>query len=156
MKQRVKLSTYSIIISIIGIAILVTVIILALRQNDGWAAYIGITALVLLCVMALIYAPLSISVNDDSLIINRVIIPKRIRLADIKHVELCAPTMSEKRICGSGGWFGYWGRFSEPSIGKYFAYYGKASDCFLVTLKNGRKYMLGCKNPSSVVEFVNK
>lgn len=154
MKQKVKLSNYSIIVSVIGIATFVTVIISALRQNNELAACIGISALVLLCVMALIYAPLSISVEDDTLNVNRVIFPKSIPLADIKSVELCSPTMTEKRICGSGGWFGYWGRSSEPSIGKYFAYYGKASDCFLVKLKDGRQYLLGCENPAQIVEFI--
>ena len=64
--------------------------------------------------------------------------------------------MAKKRICGSGGWFGYYGWFSEPSIGKYFAYYGKASDCFLVTLKDGKKYVLGCESPDEMVEVINK
>lgn len=62
--------------------------------------------------------------------------------------------MGEKRIFGSGGFFGWYGWFSEADLGKYFAYYGKASDCFLVTLKNGRKYMLGCADaPAMVAEI---
>ncbi|WP_300877569.1 PH domain-containing protein [uncultured Duncaniella sp.] len=63
--------------------------------------------------------------------------------------------MAEKRICGSGGFMGYWGWFSERDLGKYFAYYGKASDCFLVTMKDGRKYMLGCQNPAEMVDAIN-
>lgn len=63
---------------------------------------------------------------------------------DIAEVKLCQPTMGAIRICGSGGFFGWYGWFREGDIGKYFAYYGKSSDCFLVTLKDGRKYMLGC------------
>ncbi len=50
---------------------------------------------------------------------------------------------------------GYWGWFSERDLGKYFAYYGKASDCFLVTMKDGRKYMLGCQNPAEMVDAIN-
>ncbi len=50
--------------------------------------------------------------------------------------------MAERKICRSGGFFGYWGWLSEPSIGKYFAYYGKASDCSLVELKNGKRYLI--------------
>ena len=66
---------------------------------------------------------------------------------------MCAPTMGTIRICGSGGWFGW---FSEKDLGKYFAYYGKASDCFLVTLKNGKKYMLGCKDTPKMVNAINE
>lgn len=64
--------------------------------------------------------------------------------------------MAEKRICGSGGWFGYYGWFREPTIGKYFAYYGKASDCFLVRLKNGKNYVLGCEDKNEFVGYIRK
>ena len=99
---------------------------------------------------------MSISVDDKYLSVNRSLWPKRIPLNEIASIALCSPTMAERRICGSGGWFGYWGWFGERDLGKYFAYYGKASDCFLVTLKNGRKYMLGCKDPQSIVDFTGK
>lgn len=140
--------------SIVGIAIIVGVMVLRLHGDDKFFGYVIACALVYMCVMALFYAPMSISVDDRSLNVNRPLRVKSIPLADIKSVELCSPTMSERRICGSGGWLGYWGWFREPSIGKYFAYYGKASDCFLVRLKDGRQYLLGCANPAPMVEFI--
>lgn len=155
MKQKVNLSTYSFIISILGIAVLIAVMIFGLNQNHEIAAYIVAFALVSLCVMALFYAPMSISADEKYLNINRSFRIKSIPLRDIDSVELCSPTISEKRICGSGGWFGYWGKFYEPSIGNYFAYYGKASDCFLVKLNDGKQYLLGCENPSAMVDFLN-
>jgi hypothetical protein len=100
--------------------------------------------------------PLSISVKNGVLNINRPLKIKSIPLSLITSVELYSPTMASIRICGSGGWFGYYGWFKEPSIGKYFAYYGKASDCFLVTLKDGKKYVLGCEAPNEIVEYINK
>lgn len=75
-------------------------------------------------------------------------------MADIADVKLCPPTMAARRIVGSGGWFGYYGWFSERDLGRYFAYYGKASDCFLVTLRDGRKYMLGCDDAPAMVEAI--
>ena len=98
---------------------------------------------------------MSISVDEANLNINRSLRIKSIPLKEIKSVKLCPPTMAEKRICGSGGWFGYWGWFSEPSIGKYFAYYGKASDCFLIELKDGKKYLLGCADAPLMVERIS-
>lgn len=154
MKQKVKLSTYSIITSILGIGVLIALMVLELKQNHETAAYIVALTLVSLCAMALFYSPMSISVDDSDLNINRSLRIKSIPLSAIKSVELCPPTMSERRIFASGGWLGYWGKFYEPSIGKYFAYYGKASDCFLVKLKDGRQYLLGCENPTAIVEFI--
>ena len=99
--------------------------------------------------------PLSISVDKESLNINRPLKIKSIQLSEITDVRMCAPTMGTIRICGSGGWFGWYGWFSEKDLGKYFAYYGKASDCFLVTLKNGKKYMLGSKDAPEMVKAIN-
>ncbi len=152
MKQRVYLSTYSIIIS--GVCLIVLLVCLFNCRNNWGVWAIGGTIFALV-ILELFYMPLSVSVNESELNVHRALRRKRIPLKDIKSVMLCPPTMAERRICGSGGFFGYWGWFSEPSIGKYFAYYGKASDCFLVELKNGRKYLLGCSNPSEMVGYIN-
>lgn len=96
--------------------------------------------------------PLSISVENGTLNINRPLRVKSIPLSSIESVKLFAPTKADKRICGSGGWFGYYGWFHEPSIGRYFAYYGNASDCFLVRLTDGKKYLPGCENPKEIAD----
>ncbi len=152
MKRRVNLSTHSTMMTAICLIILL-VYLYYCRDNLG--LYLIGACLILLCSMALLYMPISISVDDANLNINRSLRIKSIPLKEIKSVKLCPPTMAERRTCGSGGWFGYWGWFSEPSIGKYFAYYGKASDCFLVGLHDGKKYLLGCKDAPEIVEYIN-
>ena len=156
MKRSVSLSTYSFIISCIGLLILVGLFFYEYLHGYHWQTYILGAIILLLCTSAIIYMPMSISVDDKYMSVNRSLWSKRIPLNEIASLALCSPTMGERRICGSGGWFGYWGWFSERDLGRYFAYYGKASDCFFVTLKNGRKYMLGCKDPQSIVDFISK
>lgn len=156
MKQQVKLSSYSIIITVISLIILISVMILNLKRGHMVSVYILAGAIVAISGLSLFYTPLSVSVDDSRLCINRSLRIKSIPLADIKSIQLCPPTMSERRICGSGGWYGYWGWFKERDLGKYFAYYGKASDCFFIRLKDGRQYMIGCQNPQSIVDFVSK
>ena len=151
MKRRVILSTYSTMMTAIGLIVLLACLYYC---RDNWGIYLISASLILLCATALLYMPMSISVDDANLNINRLLRIKSIPLKEIKSVKLCPPTMAEKRICGSGGWFGYWGWFSEPSIGKYFAYYGKASDCFLIELKNEKKYLLGCADAPDMVKFI--
>lgn len=153
MRKKVKLSTWSTIMTLIGLIVLLAAFCFA---KDSLAKYIVVGALVVLCFTALCYMPLSISVKNGVLNINQPLKIKSIPLSLITSVELYSPTMASIRICGSGGWFGYYGWFKEPSIGKYFAYYGKASDCFLVTLKDGKKYVLGCEAPNETVEYINK
>lgn len=62
--------------------------------------------------------------------------------------------MGAVRILASGGYFGYWGTFRENDIGRYKASYGRASDCFILIMKNGDKYVFGCKNPQSMVDYI--
>ncbi len=154
MKRTVKMSTYSMVMSIIGIMIMAGMYFYVLRNGQIWLAYVIAAMVLVICGGVLIYMPMSISVDDKALHINRSLMQKTIPLADIKSIELIQPTMAERLIIGSRGWFGYWGRFSEATLGRYFAYYGKASDCFLVVLKDGRRYMLGCDDPASVVDYV--
>ena len=153
MKQRVELSTYSFIITILCLGILVSTIFIIPETwwQIGWGGFIAI-----LHIVCLYYMPLSIAADEHSIYINRSLKVKRIPIAEVKSVRLCPPTMGAIRICGSGGYLGYWGWFKERDLGKYFAYYGKASDCFLIELSDGHKYMLGCKNAPEMVEFIAK
>lgn len=116
---------------------------------------IVITVAFAICVvLALIYAPLYVKVTDKHVAVRRPLMSRVINMDDIVSVQLCPPTMGAVRVCGSGGWFGYWGWFKERDLGKYFAYYGRSSDCFLVTLKDGRKYIIGCTDAPYVVETI--
>ncbi len=156
MVRKVKISTYSMIVTIIGFLVLVALMIINLNRDLCILSYIIGGLLVVMCVLALFFTPISVSVDDMYLNVNMTLRIKSIPLNSIESVMICPPTMSERRILGSGGWFGYWGWFRESSIGKYFAYYGKASDCFLVRLKDGRQYMLGCTDPLSIMECIDK
>lgn len=152
MKQNVKLSTFCVILTTIWVVAIVAIILLCVKNLSAQYA-LGIAFLISLN-FAMFYMPLSLVADEENLYINRPYSVKIIPLSEIEMVQLCPPTMSERRICGSGGIFGYWGWFREPSIGKYFAYYGKASDCFLVVLKDGTKYLLGCQNVPSMVDYL--
>lgn len=155
MKHSVKISTYSLVMTVVALAIMIGVLILQADREAWVSVYLFSAVIVLICGMALFYSPISVAVNDDALMVNRSLRVKTIPLSRIESIKLCQPTMAERRISGSGGWFGYWGWFKEKDLGKYFAYYGKSSDCFLVTLKDGSRYMLGCCNPKPIVDYVN-
>lgn len=157
MKQKVKFSAFSTTITLLVIISLIAIAIYTFRGGaPHWCPYCIATLIIAILITASFYAPLSISVDNQYLTINFLFRKKHLPLSEIEKVMMCPPTMAEIRICGSGGCFGYWGWFREPSIGTYFAYYGKASDCFLVELKNKRKYLLGCEDSTKIVEFIRK
>ena len=122
MKRKVNISKYSMIITIIGFILLVASMIIYLNNDQEILSYIIGGLLVVMCVLSLFFTPVSVSVDESFLNVNMTLRVKSIPLQHIKSVAICPPTMSEKRIFGSGGWFGYWVWFSDPSIPKYFSY----------------------------------
>ncbi len=152
MKQRVVLSTYSWIATICCIC--VNVFFIFINQPPHLIQLLLIVLLLVMSTVGLFYMPMSISADKSAIYINRCLKIKSIPMADIASVRLCPPTMGAIRIFGSGGFLGYWGWFREGDLGKYFAYYGRSSDCFFVELKDGRKYMLGCNNAPKMVEYI--
>ena len=151
MKHKVNLSTYSVILSFVTLIVLLW--LLYYSKNDGLTITLGV--IIISCMFFVgLYMPLSVAAENDELVIKRAFKKKRIPYTEIKEIDLCPPTMAERRLLGSGGFFGYWGWFRENDLGKYFAYYGKASDCFLVRLKDGSQYMVGCEFPSEIVKHV--
>lgn len=151
MKHKVNLSVFSVMISFIIMLILLW--ILYYSKSEGLTLTIGVIIITWTFLVGL-YMPLSIYTEEDALVVKRAFKEKRIPYVNIQDIRPCPPTMAERRLLGSGGFFGYWGWFHEKDLGKYFAYYGKASDCFLVILKDGSQYMLGCEDPSRVVELI--
>lgn len=152
MKQQVILSRFSLIATIVSNALPI-----GLMFINNPPAYIQMSLGVIwgmTLIASLFYMPMSISADKTAIYINRSLRIKAIPMEDVASVKICPPTMGAIRICGSGGFFGYWGWFKERDLGKYFAYYGRSGDCFLVQLKDGRKYMLGCKNPHEMVEYI--
>lgn len=155
MKNKVELSGYALILTIVYTIIILCIIWILFSKDDTWVFIPFTAAIGIWYICALFYAPLAISANEKAVSVHRSLRIKGIPLSEIKSVKPCPPTMAERRILGSGGFLGYWGWFAERDLGKYFAYYGKASDCFLVELKSGRKYMLGCKDQQAMVSYIN-
>ncbi len=92
--------------------------------------------------------------NPEYIFMGSLCKSRKISLRDIERFELFQPTMGAIRIFASGGFMGYWGVFRESDIGRYYGFYGKVSDCFLVKMKIGDKYVLGCDNPQKIVDYI--
>ncbi|MBQ8646483.1 MAG: hypothetical protein IJ476_09005 [Bacteroidales bacterium] len=154
MKQKTDLSTFSLIVTLASVALFVFLIFFNHPPVYVHVTLIGCLALMLL--LGLYYMPLSIGADRYAIYINRSLRIKAIPMQEVKSVRICPPTMGALRISGSGGFMGYWGWFRERDLGIYFACYGRSGDCFLVELHSGRKYILGCRNASQMVEHIRQ
>lgn len=152
MKSKVQLSIYAYFITCVITGVLFAGCIVTFHEKPVFYPILGI--LIVLLLFTFLFAPISIKANKNCVNVRSLLRSTKIPVRDIAGIELFQPTMGTNRICGSGGYMGYWGIFRESDIGRYTAYYGKASDCFIIKLKNGDKYVLGCKNPSAMVNFI--
>lgn len=151
MKSNVKLSLFSTILTICVILLL----FVGLYTTIGTSKFIPALIIVLLLIaVSLWFAPMSVSLTDSKIRIHSPIHTHSVPLEKVRNVELFQPTMGALRLFGSGGFMGYWGFFREGDTGSYTAFYGRASDCFLLTLDDGKKYVLGCRNPESIVAAI--
>ena len=155
-KSWVRYSTFVWFITLAITVLFAGASVRELQKGNVTVSVICGAALTGMFVTALLYAPLWVGVGDGMLIVRRPLRRLVLPIGDIADIRLHQPTMGEKRLMGSGGWFGYWGWFMEADTGRYFAYYGRGSDCFMVTLKDGRKYLLGCADPQHIVDLVLK
>lgn len=154
MKENVHYSAYCWFITIVIIAFCTVLSCIWINNGKLAGAVTLISVLIILLAMAMFYAPLSVKVTYRYVIVKRLLHNRRLAISEIDSVVLCPSTMGAVRICGSGGWFGYWGWFKERDLGKYYAYYGRSSDCFLIILKDGRRYVIGCDNSADVIDFI--
>lgn len=154
MKEKVKWSGYSWRMTIaVTVAMAAALII---TRETPWRFYLLVGVTVALFISLWIWAPISISADRNNLTIIRRIVNKEIPISDIQSVRLFEPEVDRGfRLCGSGGFAGYYGWFQDPQIGRYFGYYGDRHNCFHVLLKNGKQYVLGCENPSDMVDYIN-
>lgn len=155
MKQKVKFSAYALIITAAVMILSVVGIFSLIDAGEKLALFCIIMGATI--AFGLYYCPKSIEATESGITLHRLLsAPKVFNYNSIQAVDTCYPSLGGLRLCASGGFFGYWGYFSDIMIGSYFGYYGSRSNCVLVKLKGGKQYVLGCENPALFVSFVNQ
>jgi hypothetical protein len=152
-----KSNVHQSVLSFIATIAVLCALIFAMYLTYGTYKFVvlGVIIILLLC-FCMFYAPLYISANDEAVSVFSPFKVHTIPMQRIVSVERFQPKARSIRLFGSGGFMGYWGIFRDGNIGLYTAYYGKSSDCFLLRLDNGDKYVLGCKNADSMVAYIKE
>lgn len=152
MKQKVNYSTGAFILSVLTLAIMIGAGVYLLKWVNPVAAWIVLGVMVLMSVVSLFYSPISVEITDNDLLINFSMRTKRIPLEDIASAVRFDPNAGlSVRICGSGGFMGWWGWFNNKKIGRYFAYFADPSRCILLRLKSHRRYVISCADPDALI-----
>lgn len=149
MKSKISYSRFSIILTVLVMGALFIACIATVRED---AAFLLLLATYLaLFIPGLLYGPAYLKIDAGYIVLGSILRNKKILIHDVESVERYTPAAGTIRICASGGFLGYWGIFRDGCIGKYYGFYGKSSDCFIVRMKDGGNYVLGCDRPDEMI-----
>ncbi len=106
-------------------------------------------------ITTLVLAPLTVSVTGKELVVSSLMRRHCFRIEDIESIRKYPTVSNEMSLIFSYGFFGYWGWRREEHIGRYFSYYGKGCDTFLVIMRDGRSYRIGCRNIEKIYDHIS-
>ena len=102
-----------------------------------------------------IFRPISYTITDQEIIVNRLWKDVIINRKDIQSVEILDKDFSKRtiRTFGVGGMWGYFGKFIHNIVGTMTWYVTRRDKMVLVRLIDGKKVVL---SPDDLEEFVEK
>lgn len=133
----------------------------ATSSGCNWATFWGWVILGILFfwwICALCFTPIDVNVDDNEVKIRRPLKSRRIKMSEIQSAE---PYQVPQKPNGKAfrsmpvRTFGHWGHYHDDNIGDYFAYYGKPENTVLITLKDGRKYVVGGSDAKALADAIN-
>ncbi|MDE5876085.1 MAG: hypothetical protein K2H47_01040 [Muribaculaceae bacterium] len=119
--------------------------------------WLPLVLLLIVTEVAFFMAPRSIKIEDNTVFVNSTNWFRRLPLAKIEKIERYDEgriAVDSPLLC-SYGFMGYWGRYRSPQFGIYRACYGDRRQCLLVTMYDGRHYVIGCKDLEALLINLN-
>jgi hypothetical protein len=155
---------------VLTITVLTTIVVVAVaiclsfkakyyrKERETWSAF-GYLASTLFCLGLLIFmawdCPSRVSVEKEAITIHLVNRDIVIPLDEIEEIRLYhASGTYNLRIFGSGGAFGYLGKFNNVELGDYQMYVTDSSRKILVKTAD-KTLVFSCDNPDELVDYVH-
>lgn len=120
-----------------------------------WLKYTLIVVFIATIIGGLGYMPIRLTIGNDKIILHRLFGAINIPIKDIIEIKaiLNSETAFSIRIFGSGGLFGYLGKFKNKILGNYTMYATNVNE--LILIRTDRKtYVFSCKNRDEFIESV--
>ncbi|MDR0233127.1 MAG: PH domain-containing protein [Dysgonamonadaceae bacterium] len=158
-KINVKWGTPVKFITLIVCAIVIAAeyyLITSLLLSFDWSVLIASCIMPLIFLYFLLESPKFLEVNKTDIIVHKWKGKLTINYEQISKIEPYKPDYTDIRRIGSGGVFGFIGKFSNSTIGNYQSYVGDNKQAFLIETKEGKKYVLSCENRDLVINMIKK
>jgi len=114
----------------------------------------GIITLPVIIIVSILYTPRKIIRTDSAIYIKRIIGDVFIELDLIEDIQIYNPDKSELKIFGSGGFFGYLGKYKNSKYGNYYSYVCNYDEAVIIQTHNGDKYVFSCERYQEVVKEI--
>lgn len=102
-----------------------------------------------------LFAPKSAALSNDAIIINRPVMPVRIKMASVKNIEMLnnADLNGALKLFGVTHMFGFMGFFKSKKLGRFIMYATKQEGYVLI--EGAKKYIITPENPEDFVREAN-
>ena len=120
-----------------------------------WLKYTLIVVFIATIIGGLGYMPIRLTIGNDKIILHRLFGAINIPIKDIIAIKAIpnSETAFSIRIFGSGGLFGYLGKFKNKKLGNYTMYATDINE--LILIRTDRKtYVFSCRNRDEFIESV--
>ncbi len=149
--------TSTIIMTGVVILILLGVVFLMVKQTANW--YINGSVLFFVFVFTLYFlakSPLKLQINSSKIEIRQILGTEKILFKDIVELKNLPQGISKDttRDFGSGGFFGYIGKFSNEELGNFYMYATELNNLVYIRTTN-KKYVISCRDYESLVRSMN-
>lgn len=151
----------------LGVTLITTIIIIILAASTYfiwaddfpssmlWLKYTLIIVFITTIIGGLGYMPIRLSIKNDKIILHRLFGAINIPIKDIIEIKAIenSETAFSIRVFGSGGLFGYLGKFKNKKLGYYSMYATDINE--LILIRTDRKtYVFSCRNRDEFIESV--
>lgn len=151
----------------LGVTVITTIIIIILVASTYfiwtddfpssmlWLKYTLIVVFIATIIGGLGYMPIRLIIENDKITLHRLFGAINIPIKDIIEIKAIenSETAFSIRIFGSGGLFGYLGKFKNKKLGYYTMYATDINE--LILIRTDRKtYVFSCRNRDEFIESV--
>jgi hypothetical protein len=150
------------VVTILTLVVLVGTLWFTLVVLPEWPAQVlWLKYLLMFIVMGTIvigscYVPIRLKASGDKITIRLLLVSQEIPLNEVIEVRQISKfdVSGSIRTFGSGGLFGYLGRFKSNKLGNYTMYATEWNNLVLIRTNN-KKYVISCKKAQDFVEYIN-
>ena len=110
----------------------------------------------LISVTIMINAPISARLTTQYFELKKVVGSIRIEYAAISYIGRYRPALSDMKMFGSGGLWGFVGVFRNSDIGSYNAFIGDMQQSFLIRTVEGRVYVFSVEDVDDLIASIKR